>query len=96
MVVFSAGVTSVSFDVLIIDDSILEKPETFTISIDPISLPYGVTLVSPAAATVSIQDDDGEFAINMRNVHCFAHNYYRKFLHCKICRSDLLPNISEL
>ena len=59
-VVFSAGVTTASFDIPMIDDHILEKTETFSVSVDPVSVPYGVTLVSPASATVSIRDNDGK------------------------------------
>jgi len=58
-VVFSAGVTSISFDVQIINDDILEQSETFRVSIEPISLPYGITLGSTESAVVTIQDDDG-------------------------------------
>ena len=59
-VVFSAGVASISFDVPIIDDNILEQSETFNVSIDPISLPYGVTLGSTESAVVTILDDDSK------------------------------------
>lgn len=66
-VVFSAGMTSVSFDIQIIDDKILENAETFTVSIDPVSVPYGVTLVTPDSATVSILDNDSKNYYNKIN-----------------------------
>jgi len=58
-VMFTAGMTSVSFDVPINDDNILETNEDFTITINSSSLPNGVTRDSPGAATVTIMDDDG-------------------------------------
>ena len=42
-VMFTAGMTSVSFDVPINDDNILETNEDFTLTIDSSSLPNGVT-----------------------------------------------------
>lgn len=62
-VIFPAGVTSVSFDIPIIDDRVLENRETFNISIYPISLPYGVILISPEKAVVTIVDNDSKFTI---------------------------------
>ena len=58
-VTFPAGVTSVPFNVSIIDDMIFEGNEDFMLTIDPSSLiPTGVTVGSPDQATVTIVDDD--------------------------------------
>ena len=58
-VIFPAGETSMSFDVPITDDVILENTEMFSVAIDP-SLPDRVTVGSPGQATVAIQDSDCE------------------------------------
>ena len=65
--------TAASFDVPMIDDHILEETETFSVSVDPVSLPYGATVVSPASATVSIIDNDGKFIICM--TAAFVHKW---------------------
>ena len=57
-VLFPGGRTAAHFDVHIIDDIILERIETFRISIDPLSLPHGVVLGAVSSATVTILDDD--------------------------------------
>jgi len=51
-------VTSVTFDVLITDDNILEGIENFMLTIDQSSLPTGVFHGDPSEATVTIVDDD--------------------------------------
>ena len=56
-VTFTAGVTSVPFDVPIIDDAVLEDNEKFNLVIVPRSLPKRVTRNSPGKATVIIMDD---------------------------------------
>ena len=62
IVTFNAGVTSVSFDVPIIDDDILEfSEEIFFLIIDQSSLPTGFTVDNPNEVMVTIKDDDGEF-----------------------------------
>ena len=48
--------TSVSFDIPINDDCILEDNETFNLTINPSSLPNGVTVGSYHQATVTIVD----------------------------------------
>ena len=57
-VTFSAEVTSIPFDVSIIDDAIVEGNEKFNLVIVPGSLPKSVTRSSPGKATVIIVDDD--------------------------------------
>ena len=57
-VTFPAGQTTATFDVPIIDDSILEGSEDFILTIDETSLPDGVTRGNPGEATVTIVDDD--------------------------------------
>ena len=59
-VMFIAGVTAVSFDVLITDNNILESNMNFSIAIDPSSLPNRVTVDNPDQASVTIIDDDGK------------------------------------
>ena len=44
-------------NISIINDTILESNETFTLTIDP---PSDVTSVDPSEATVTIVDDDSE------------------------------------
>ena len=63
-VLFRAGETSVTFDVPITDDRILEGKENFMLTIDEPSLPTGVSRGDPGEATVTIVDNDGkEFII---------------------------------
>lgn len=59
-VIFPAGTISASFDVNIIDDLQLEDSETFHVSIDELSVPFGVTLGFIKSATVTILDDDSK------------------------------------
>ena len=59
-VTFTAGVTTVSFDVLITDNNILESNMNFSIAIDPSSLPNRVIVGNPDQASVTIFDDDGK------------------------------------
>ncbi|XP_065884398.1 IgGFc-binding protein-like isoform X2 [Dysidea avara] len=58
IVTFPAGVTKVSFDVLITDDNILESDEVFNLTIDPSSLPRRVTVTDPSQAVVTIIDNE--------------------------------------
>jgi len=59
-VTFSAGVTSITFDVPITDDDILEGSENFMLTIDQSSLPANINRGDPGSATVTIVDDDGK------------------------------------
>ena len=56
-----------SFDVLIIGDTILENSEQFLLSILPSSLPNHVIFGTTKQATVTIRDDDG----NLHYTHLF-------------------------
>jgi len=62
-------VTSVTFDVLITDDSILEGIENFMLTINQSSLPTNVNPGDPSEATVTIVDNDGKEFINIMSVH---------------------------
>ena len=58
-IMFPPGVTSVPFDVSIINDNIVEGNKSFDLSINPSSLPSDVTVGSPDRVRVLIVDDDG-------------------------------------
>ena len=55
-----AGETHHGFNIPIYDDVIKEVNESFTLSIDPNSLPNGVTVDEPVNATVIINDNDSK------------------------------------
>ena len=59
-VTFTAGETSVSFDVPITDDAILETNEDFTLTIDSSTLPDRVAVGDPDRCIVNILDSDSE------------------------------------
>ena len=59
-VTFPAGEMDVTFDVPIVNDSILEGNEDFILVIDQASLPNRIILGIPGLATVTIVDDDSE------------------------------------
>ena len=59
-VTFPVGQSSVSFDVLINNDNILEDNEIFTLTIMQNALPNRVTRGSTSQATVTIVNNDGE------------------------------------
>jgi len=56
-VTFPAGVTSISFDVPIIDDNILEDDETFNIILST-SLSDRISIGTPSQAIITIQGND--------------------------------------
>ena len=57
-VTFPAGVTSVSFNVPIIDDNVLESDEHIFLRIDSSSLPSRFIVTNPSQATLTIVNDD--------------------------------------
>ena len=60
-ITFPAGDVNVVFIISISNDDIVEDTETFTLSINPSSLPSDVTVDDPSQATVTIIDDDSEY-----------------------------------
>ena len=60
-ILIPGGKTSGSINVQLVDNVMLEGSETFRVSIDPLSLPFGVVLGDIPAATVVILDDDGTY-----------------------------------
>ena len=67
-VTFSAGETSASLLLPIIDDNILEGVEDFTVTIDDSSLPQSVNRVDPFSANVIVTDDDREWPQTVINL----------------------------
>ena len=57
-VVIPAEMTSVTYTIMIMDDSTLENNEQFSIAIDPRTLPIQVTTIDPRQVTVTIMDDE--------------------------------------
>ena len=62
-VTFPAEENQVKFDISITNDDVVENNESFTLSINPSSLPLGVTVGDPSQTTVTIIDDDSEYKI---------------------------------
>ena len=59
---FNVGVTRVSFNVTLKDDRSKENNETFTLSINPSSLPNNINVGDHVPTTVTILNDDGKFS----------------------------------
>ncbi|PYS36518.1 MAG: hypothetical protein DMF75_00790 [Acidobacteria bacterium] len=75
---FAAGETSKTISVLIINDSYLEGPETFNISL---TNPSGASLGSPATAAVTIIDNDSSTGANpIDQAGFFVTEHYYDFL----------------
>ena len=63
-VLFPGGHTRANFDVLVVDNVKLEGSEKFIVSIDPLSLPYGVVLGDYPTAEVVIMDNEGNYIVH--------------------------------
>ena len=75
---FAAGETSKTVKVLINEDSYVEGPENFTVSLSNL---VGAVLGSPATATVTILDDVSEAAANPIDASdLFVQQHYHDFL----------------
>ena len=57
---FPAGVTRITFNVTIIEDNILEHNESFSVSVDPLTLPNRVTIGTSNHTTITIIDNDSK------------------------------------
>ena len=79
-VIFSAGETTVSFDVEIIDDDWIENDEIIQFMILQDLLPNGVNIGVPNMATVIIIDDAG----NGQSILLWCNNYILQFNHTTI------------
>jgi len=75
-VTIPAGMTRASFNVSIINDSIFEFDENFTLTIISTSHPSNVTMTDPAQTTVTIVDDDGKNTTDVRK-HLYVGIYIR-------------------
>lgn len=60
-VTFPAGVTGVAFNVSIINDNVLEKDESFILTIAVDSLPSKIANTTIAQASVTITDNDSKY-----------------------------------
>ena len=60
---FPAGTTKVVFNIVLINDDVLEESETFDVIINSSSLPSNVTIGELGVATVIIGDNDGESCV---------------------------------
>ena len=83
-ITFPAGHDNVTFMILITNDDVVENTETFTLSINPSSLPSGVTIGDPSQATVTIIDDDSKYS-----------EYVHYSFVCWICNHDLFMKIEH-
>ena len=62
-VTIPAGHTSVSFDISITDDDLVEDDEILRLAIMPESLPYLVSRGNPGVAMITIVSDDGKSSV---------------------------------
>ena len=62
-VTFTAGVTTVLFNISIIDDNVIEGNEYFRVFIISDYLPLGVFRGHPSSALVTIIDDDDDVPV---------------------------------
>ena len=80
-VLFPSGTTTAKFDVHMIDEIItVEITENFRVSIDPLSLPYGVVLGEFRSAEVNIMDNDGKQYMCISVLWIFISVLHRELL----------------
>ena len=80
MIQIADGNAYAEFNININNDDDYEDSETFYVTIDPLSLPYGVTLGSNAYAEVTIMDDDCKWSLPIIIIMCIL---YAKKLACQ-------------
>lgn len=59
-VIFPNGITEAKFRIPIIDDDDYENIETFNVTVDSLSLPFGIAIGSRSRAEVTIIDNDSK------------------------------------
>ena len=59
-VIISAGMTNISYNIIVTNDNLLENSETFYIFLNPALLPSGVIVGDINQAAVTIINDDGK------------------------------------
>ena len=82
-VLFPGGTTTAKFDVHMIDDLniiTVENTEKLRVSIDPLSLPYGVVLGEFPSAVVNIMDNDGKQYMCISVLWIFISVLHRELL----------------
>jgi len=62
-VIFPAGMISVTFNVSITNDNVLERTEAFQLVITPSSLQSRVSQAAPNQTVISVIDDDSECSV---------------------------------
>ena len=62
-ITFPAGVTTISFNISIHDNDLLEANENFSLAINAESLPDGITTDSPSTAIMIIRNDDSKCVV---------------------------------
>ena len=77
-VTIPAGRTRAAFDVIIVEDNLFERSETFRVTINAASIPHGVVLGSLRSAVGIILDDDGnyDFVFKYFLVKCIINVYH--------------------
>ena len=70
-ITFIAGDIRVTFNVTVTDDNVFEGKESFTLTINPNSLPKSVVVDDPRNATVTIVDNDGEYFRHAKCIYGF-------------------------
>ena len=82
-ILIPGGHDNVIFDIYMVDDVVVEDNEVLRISINPNSLPYGVTLGNITSAEIIILDNDSKCYITM--LACLFTLEYARY----ICSSFL-------
>ena len=73
-VLFPGGTTRATFKVQMTDNVVLEDEESFIVSINPDSLPYGVALGQNRSAEFVIEDDDGMYNYSLLSEYIIKTN----------------------
>ena len=75
-VLFPGGLTEATFSIGAVHDVLIERNETFRISIDPLSLPHGVVLGAISNAIVTIVDNDGKIVVVYVDICAIDYHFF--------------------